>query len=211
LPSIPKITGAITPRAQRTPRHMDIDHPDFRCKPPVPIGQRNKPDATIALLAARFPDTFATELAKVRPLAVGIFHTLQLRCPDISPMQLRAALRAYCRHGAYLRSLVEGAARIDLDGSPPVDGEATGCVTADAAQHAAARIAAREAAAIKQAAEAKAAFAAKPGSRIKPVNNGTTRPQKPPRQAPQVHDAGPRRLGLAGLKAAALARRGGAP
>jgi sRNA-binding protein len=108
--------------------------------------RRSKPSTTIAALAGRFPNVFTTELAKVRPLAVGIFHVLQLWCPDIPPPRLRAALGAYCGHGTYLRTLVEGA----------------GIVSRDAAAHAAGQIATREAEAIKQAAEAKAAVAAGP-------------------------------------------------
>ncbi len=150
-----------------------------------------KPNVIIALLAERFPCTFTTELAKVRPLAIGIFQTLQLFCPDIPPRELRSALRAYTSHGTYLRSLVEGTARIDLDGAP------SGAVTADAARHAAGKLAERETAAHRRAAEAKAAFAAKTGPALAPAR----------RTPPPASTAGPRRLGLADLRAAALARR----
>jgi ProP effector len=86
---------------------MQIDQP----------ARQDNPRATIEALALKYPGIFTTELAKVRPLRIGVFHTLVLWCPDIPPAQLRAALRAYCSHGAYLRLLVEGVPRIDLDGA----------------------------------------------------------------------------------------------
>jgi ProP effector len=153
-----------------------------------------KPHATIALLTERYPDTFTTELAKVRPLAIGISQTLTLFCSDIPPKQLKMALRAYCGHGTYLRAMVEGAARIDLDGAP------SGVVTAGEARHAGeliAALAARDLAAARQAARAKDAR-----------DLGDHRDHLRPGEAvPSGSVAGPRRLGLADLKAAAAARR----
>jgi ProP effector len=174
---------------------MGINHPDFGRKP-------SNPSATIALLAERFPNTFATELAKVRPLAIGISQTLPLFCPDIPSKLLRVALYAYCAHGAYLRALTEGAPRIDLDGAP------SGAVTADAALHASRLIAALEAASARQAAEAKkSATPYKPAPHTSnPTLRATGQTAAPPPGRPVRH-----RLGLADLKAAAVARRRGQP
>jgi sRNA-binding protein len=169
-------------------------------------GNAGNPGDTIALLAARFPATFSADLELVKPIAIGIRQAIQLQCPDIPPKQLRWALGLYCSHGSYLRSLIEGAPRIGLDGTP------SGSVTADAAQAAAATLASREADAARQAAQAKAAFAAgrpaphRPREAAKPQPKAPASPPVPP--APL---AAPR-LGLAGLKAAAAARRiGGKP
>jgi ProP effector len=171
----------------RTPAEVSAERHDF------------KPGATIALLAERYPNVFAIQLERVRPLAVGICQTLRLFAPDIPSQQLRAALKAYCRHGSYLRAMVEGAPRIDLDGAP------SGVVTGDAARHAAERLAAVEAAAARRAAQAKAAFAARP--QPKPPTASVVDVRRP--NVP----SGPRRLGLADLRAAGRARRlqGGSP
>jgi hypothetical protein len=61
---------------------MAIKHLDSERKrlpnPPAPIGRPSGPYITVGILAERFPSTFTTELAKVRPLAIGIYHVLAL-------------------------------------------------------------------------------------------------------------------------------------
>jgi ProP effector len=109
-------------------------------------------EAAITLLAERFPKCFAVFEQRRRPLKTGI-HTDILAALDgaITPSELRIALRFYTGNVAYLRGLLNGAWRIDLDG------KVTGTVTADEEAQAKAKVAAIEAkaAARKQSAKPK--------------------------------------------------------
>jgi ProP effector len=133
----------------------------------------------IAKLAQMFPRTFFVVGAARRPLKVGISRDLMAAGTGLSRARVRHALHHYTRSIGYLTAMTVGAARVDLNGEP------AGSVTADEAAHAAERLA-RIRAAIE---EKKRAVAA---------------PKPEPVPAPQ-----PQRLGLADLKAAALARRQG--
>jgi sRNA-binding protein len=97
-------------------------------------------EAAITLLAERFPKCFAVFERRRRPLKIGI-HTDILAALDgvITLPELRIALRFYVGNPSYLRGLLKGAWRIDLDG------KVTGTVTADEETQAKARIAAIEA------------------------------------------------------------------
>jgi ProP effector len=93
-------------------------------------------DAALARLAEAFPQTFVLEKHRPhRPLKVGIAADISARCPAVERRVLSVALRVYTRRVMYLQSLVEGAARVDLDG------EAAGEVTARDAEYAAAKLA----------------------------------------------------------------------
>ena len=115
-------------------------------------------DATLARLAEAFPQTFVLEKYRPhRPLKIGIAADIPARCPELEWHVLKMALTAYAGRVMYLRGLVEGAARLDLDGNP------AGEVTARDAEYAATKLArilaSREAAAV----------AAKGGERVKPA------------------------------------------
>jgi ProP effector len=129
-----------------------------------------------------FPRTFFTAGAERRPLKVGISHDLLAADTGMSKAQVRGALRFYCGSIGYLANMAEGAARVDLAGDP------TGIVTADEAAHAARRLTE-----IKTAIEAQWEQARQ---------RHQERKRAKPAPTPQ-----PQRLSLAGLKAAALARR----
>src|SRR6478672_1691612 len=76
-------------------------------------------DAALARLAEAFPQTFVLEKYRPHwPLKVGIASAIPARCPDIEWRVLKVALTAYTGRIMYLRGLVEGAARLDLDGNP---------------------------------------------------------------------------------------------
>ena len=93
-------------------------------------------DATLARLTETFPQTFVLEKYRPHwPLKVGIAADIPARCPAIERRVLAAALSAYAQRVMYLRGLVEGAARVDLDG------KACGEVTARDAEYAAAKLA----------------------------------------------------------------------
>src|SRR6478735_1338913 len=115
-------------------------------------------DTALALLTEAFPQTFVLERYRPhRPLKVGIAADIPARCPAVERRVLSAALSAYARRVMYLRALVAGAARVDLDGNP------AGEVTAGDAEYAAAKLA--ETLASREA----AAVAAKGGERVKPA------------------------------------------
>jgi len=89
-------------------------------------------DVALARLTEAFPQTFVLEKNRPhRPLKVGIAADIPTRCPAVERRVLSAALRVYARRVMYLRGLVAGAARVDLDGE----------VTARDAEHAAAKLA----------------------------------------------------------------------
>ena len=93
-------------------------------------------DAALARLAETFPQTFVLEKYRPhRPLKVGIAADIPARCPAVERRVLSVALRFYARRVMYLRGLVAGAARVDLDGN------ACGEVTARDAEDAAAKLA----------------------------------------------------------------------
>jgi hypothetical protein len=93
-------------------------------------------DAALARLTEAFPQTFVLEKYRPhRPLKVGIAADIPARCPAVERRVLSAALSAYARRVMYLRALVAGAARVDLDGNP------AGEVTAGDAEFAATKLA----------------------------------------------------------------------
>src|SRR6476661_2755066 len=93
-------------------------------------------DTALALLTEAFPQTFVLEKYRPhQPLKVGIAADIPARCPAVERRVLSAALSAYARRVMYLRALVAGAARVDLDGNP------AGEVTAGDAEFAATKLA----------------------------------------------------------------------
>ena len=93
-------------------------------------------DAALADLAERYPQTFVLEKYQPhRPLKVGIAADLTERAPERDHRKLSVAMFAYTRRIMYLRILVVGAARVDLDGNR------CGEVTAQDAEYAAAKLA----------------------------------------------------------------------
>jgi ProP effector len=101
-------------------------------------------DAALACLAEAFPQTFVLKRNRPRrPLKVGIAADIPARCPAVERRVLSAALRVYARRVMYLRGLVAGAARVDLDGKEA--GEVTARDAEDAAAKLAKTLASREA------------------------------------------------------------------
>ena len=93
-------------------------------------------DSFLGILTEWYPKTFIREQYLPHlPLKVGIADDLAECCLALSKRERRLILRAYTGRLMYLRALVAGASRIDLDGN------ACGEVTADQAEHAAARLA----------------------------------------------------------------------
>jgi ProP effector len=77
---------------------------------PKPAGRRN---ALLEQLQAEF-----AVFRDFRPLAIGIHKQLMARQPELDKNQVRTALHNHTASSRYLKALVEGAARLDLDGNP---------------------------------------------------------------------------------------------
>ena len=123
--------------------------------------------AALTCLAERFPQTFVPDRYQPhRTLKVGIAADLVARCPELDRSKLGIVLAAYARRVIYLKGMVAGSARVDLDGKEA--GEVTARDAGDAAAKLAKTLASRQA---KRAAavEAKgAALVAKPAAAAAP-------------------------------------------
>ena len=127
-----------------------------------------------------------------QPLKIGIHNDIIARHPELQPGLIASALRTYTRSVGYLEMLKAGATRIDLEGNPV--GTVTTADEADAKRKIA-KAARRAAAKAIEDCKGKSATVA-------------DLPFSPVAATPQpIAPAGPPRLGLAGLKAAAKARR----
>jgi ProP effector len=88
-------------------------------------------DQILELLCERFPKTFARDPAERPPLKRGIDRELVARLDGASSRTaLKRVLGGYTACPGYRARLIEGAARIDLDGNP------AGVVTASEAAYA---------------------------------------------------------------------------
>ncbi|MBT2795077.1 ProQ/FINO family protein [Paraburkholderia strydomiana] len=74
---------------------------------------------SIGRLQKRFPNAFPKNPAPKLALKVGIFEDLVVHAKDLSlsEAELRDAIKTWCRGSRYWKSLVEGAARVDLTGA----------------------------------------------------------------------------------------------
>jgi ProP effector len=160
-------------------------------------------------LAELFPNCFFRDNHLRRPLKIGIRDDITARHPDLRAGLIVGALKTYTRCVPYWDALKNGAARIDLDGHP------AGGVTLEDAQHALVQIAKAARRAAAKEIEVRKAAAAPPVTRSVPqVEHVPPSPVKSRSESAPVADlpsnpvpAGQVRLGLAGLKAAAQARR----
>jgi ProP effector len=143
----------------------------------------------IAQLAELHPNCFRQP---GQPLKIGIHNDIIARHPELQPGLIASALRMYTRSVGYLETLEAGAARIDLEGNPV--GTVTAADEADAKRKIAKAARRAAAKAIEDRKGKSATVADLPSSSVA----ATPQPIAP---------AGAPRLGLAGLKAAAQARR----
>ena len=150
-------------------------------KPSRARRQRRIIEATLTLLAGKYPAVFVLLESKRKPLKLGIRDDVIAALPELKPNHVGTALHAYTGTPGYLMRVVEGAERIGLDG------QAVGVVTAGEAAHA-----------VKLLEFARA-------QRVPKMPESTTMtksviaPAEPP----------PKRLGLADLRRAAQARKAG--
>ena len=137
------------------------------------------PAEILTFLAECFPQTFVFEnYRRHLPLKIGIDRDIMDRCPAISRRERNVTLRFYASRVAYLQSLVEGAARVDLDGN--VCGE----VSSAEAAFAAARLAAEREA--KRAAKKTAAVPASPTSNPASASESSTSEPASPAMSTRV-------------------------
>lgn len=89
------------------------------------------------LLHRKFPNTFVGNKADKIPLAIGISEMLVARLAEIdpasTPANIRFFIKDYCEGARYLRNMVEGANRVDLDGK--ITGQVTATQALAAARH----------------------------------------------------------------------------
>jgi ProP effector len=139
----------------------------------------------IGVLADGFPACFAVNPSYRQPLKLGIHVDILAQLSDtIAPRDLSAALRIYVSNSKYLKALVAGADRVNLDGVP------AGTVTAEHADIAKAQYEQRDKHKAKQKQQA--------------PTNGAGEPHPQPTET--VSGAAVRRLSFSDLKMAAQAR-----
>jgi ProP effector len=137
----------------------------------------------IGVLAERFPACFAVSPSYRRPLKLGIHLDILAQLSDtIAPRDLSAALRIYVSNSKYLKALITGADRVDLNGMP------AGTVTAEHADI------------------AKAQYEQRREKRKATQKQLAIAPAKSA-EAPKPVAAAPHRISLADLRRAAQARR----
>jgi ProP effector len=156
-------------------------------------------ERVVAAFAERWPLCFSHERPFV-PLKVGI-HADIIAAGGFDEADVRRGLAWYVHRSRYISAVIKGGDRIDLDGN--VVGRITEAEREDAAERMAARKAAMAARAAAKPA-ARAASPSNPGPAAKPVVKEPAKAAEAPVKAP-----GPKRLSLADLRAAAIARRAG--
>ncbi len=102
-----KVNDAVTPKAKSKNRAANM--------------------AALQQLSEAYPNTF--DRKNVRPLKIGIQDDL-VADEKLAKNKIKRALASYVRSINYLRSLQEGADRVDINGEP------AGAVTAEEAEHA---------------------------------------------------------------------------
>ncbi len=149
------------------------------CSESVQTNSTTRPDPAtiISVLAEMFPGVFVADHRQPHRPLKLGVHQDLVDRGVLQPPECRALFRVYTGRRKYQQALVAGGARFDLDGTP------VGEVTAEEQEFAKAKLAQ-----IKQRLKARAR------------NTGAAATPKPEQSAPV-------RLGLAGLKAAAAARR----
>ncbi|MGS1024209.1 ProQ/FINO family protein [Burkholderia glumae] len=98
------------PRKGQTSKRV----PYFADRPPLPV------EATLAKLQRHFPVAFPPEPAAPLPLCVRVQRKFwrYLAQYDIGEDELDSALAVWCSAPRYLRTIVEGATRVDPEGRP---------------------------------------------------------------------------------------------
>ncbi|MBN3846539.1 Fertility inhibition FinO-like protein [Paraburkholderia sp. Ac-20342] len=165
----PGARPARPPQAQPQSRGAAQTRPVADAKPVDPVVR------SIGRLQKRFPVAFPKNPAPKLPLKIGIFEDLVVHAKDLSltEAELRDAIKTWCRGGRYWKSLVEGAARVDLTGTEA--GKVTAQEAAGAQRllaHRAAKGAQKAAATANAAAGTQDAAAGKPTAEAPSAGSG---------------------------------------
>ncbi|MBB3143379.1 ProQ/FINO family protein [Halomonas organivorans] len=122
-----KDAHSLSPSQSPSPPREATPQQDTPAQSDLPIGEPPSPQALLAEWYQRYADTFFK--GHTRPLQVGIHEELAAREPWPEKL-VRRALACYVNLPRYLKSVREGAERIDLSGAP------AGQVDHGAAEHA---------------------------------------------------------------------------
>ena len=153
----------------------------------------------VDLLATLYPLCFFRAHELRRPLKIGTREDIIAQHPELQPGVIESALQIYTRCVPYWSTLEAGAPRIDLAGN--VAGEVTAADEEDAK-----RKIANEARRAAAGAMMDCKVAGEPAAKPVAERPGQQNPI-PEAKSEQSAPARPPRVGLAGLKAAAQARR----
>ncbi|KPQ25531.1 MAG: Activator of osmoprotectant transporter ProP [Halomonas sp. HL-48] len=171
-----------------TDKSEDAQASDGDALPLVPV-EKDEPPSPHALLAQwyqRYPKAFFK--GHTQPLKVGIHHDLAA-CEPWSGKLIRRALANYVNLPRYIKSVREGAKRIDLEGNE------AGVVDAEAARHAAEKRAKQAAALPKE--ENKIPKDAEPRAKTaKPNKKSTTQTAKKAEKTPPERDIAHKQLSM---------------
>jgi ProP effector len=105
-------------RAAPAHKHQADARPAAEARPAADARPVDPVVKSIGRLQKRFPNVFPKNPAPKLPLKVGIFEDLVVHAKELSlsEAELRDAIKTWCRGSRYWKSLVEGAARVDLTG-----------------------------------------------------------------------------------------------
>jgi ProP effector len=126
---------------ERAAARLGLPAPEEIKPPPIsPQEARKRRRDAVNALWNRLAETYPAAIARrnqapLHPLKIGIDHDIREQCPDVPLRTHREFIRRYVGQVGYLRLLIAGTARVDLDGNP------AGIVTDEHAQNAAERLA----------------------------------------------------------------------
>ena len=166
-----------------------------------PRYERKAIDATIGMMAEKFPVIAADKWLSHRPLQLGAHALIEAALPDVDRRLLSIAIRHYCGRVQYLQAMIaDDSMRRDMAGNPiePVSGGHRECAKAGLAGILAKRQK-QQAAAREEAKAKKAANKPAPEKQSDPV----------PAPAPVVELPAKKPASLSDLKRAAQLRKAG--
>ena len=84
----------------------------------TPVARQCPRTATIAILAEKFPAAFSVFQKRRKPLKIGIRQDLELALGDsVDSRKLAKTLRYYTNNYEYLKAIIRGSDRVDLNGN----------------------------------------------------------------------------------------------
>jgi RNA chaperone ProQ/FINO-like protein len=130
LPPPQSITPAPQPPTPTTTTQTSPEQQNHQ--QPLHHQWRQDREECLAVLRARWPQAFPTDIRLVKPHALGIHREILQVFPEMTRRLLHATLRFYKRwgKGAYWRAIAKGGPRYILDGTP------NGAVTEQEQEHA---------------------------------------------------------------------------